>query len=72
MYYAQLENLEAETEYDEKSDAQFLKDADGCLEFLFKEGDFAIFFPQDAHKPSMNPDGKVNAKKLVFKVKLDA
>ena len=45
MYYKQLEDLKAETEYDEKSDVQFLKDADGFLEFLFKAGDFAIFFP---------------------------
>jgi YhcH/YjgK/YiaL family protein len=72
MYYAQFQDLEAEADYDEKGDAQFLKEFDNCLEFLFKAGDFAIFFPQDAHKPSMNPDGKVNAKKLVFKVKLDA
>lgn len=71
MYYEQLQNLETETEYDEKRDVQFLKDSDSCLEFLFREGDFAIFYPQDAHKPSMNVDGKAKAKKLVFKVKLD-
>ena len=72
IYYAQRQELEAETEYDEKGDAQFLKDSDNCLEFLFRAGDFAIFFPQDAHKPSMNAAGKAKAKKLVFKVRLDA
>ena len=72
IYYAQRQELEAETEYDEKGDAQFLKDSDNCLEFLFRAGDFAIFFPQDAHMPSMNAAGKAKAKKLVFKVRLDA
>ena len=71
MYYAQLQDLEAETDYDEKGDAQFLKDSDNCMAFLFRAGDFAIFFPQDAHKPSMKVESKASAKKLVFKVKLD-
>jgi len=72
MFYAQLEDLEAETEYDEKADAQFLKDSDSCLDFLFKAEDFAIFFPQDAHKPAMKLEENANVRKLVFKVRLDS
>ena len=71
IYYAERQELEAETAYDENADVQFLKDTDDCLEFLFRAGEFAVFFPQDAHKPSMNAAGKAKAKKLVFKVRVD-
>ena len=50
MYYAQLEDPEAETEYDEKSDVQFLKDADGCLEFLFRANPLPLGCPQTVHE----------------------
>ena len=71
MDYAQFEDLEVETEYDEKCDAQFLKDSDSGMEFLFRAGDFAIFFPQDAHKPGIKVGSKAKAKKLVFKLRID-
>lgn len=35
-----------------------------------KEGEFLVLFPQDAHKPSIDPDKKQNVKKVVVKVKL--
>ena len=71
VYYRECQGLESELPYNEEDDVQFLKDVDGGLEFLLKAGEFAIFLPQDAHKPAMNVAGKAKAKKLVFKVRVE-
>lgn len=70
VFYANRADLEAVAPYDEKEDALFLKDAAEMLEFSFRKGEFVIFFPEDAHKPSMDLDGKKQAKKIVLKVRV--
>lgn len=35
---------------------------------MLKEGDFAIFFPGDLHKPGLQANGKESIKKVVMKV----
>lgn len=70
VYYTQRDGLIPACEYDAQEDALFLKDKEGCLEFLFRAGEFAVFFPQDAHKPAMSIGTKEKAKKLVFKVRI--
>lgn len=69
VYYTESEGLEPACAYDEKEDVLFFKDREGCVEFLFEAGYFAIFFPNDAHKPSMKVGEKAGARKLVFKVR---
>lgn len=34
---------------------------------VLNEGDFLVFFPTDAHKPSINPDEKLKVKKVIVK-----
>lgn len=70
VYYTERQGLESACEYDENEDALFLKDGEDCVEFLFQAGEFAVFFPWDAHKPAMCVGEKARAKKLVFKVKV--
>ena len=70
VYYANRNNLQVLEEYDENKDVAFYKDSDGCVEFLLRDGEFMIFFPQDAHKPAMAVNGKNDVVKLVFKVKV--
>ena len=70
VYYAGREGLQPACEYDEKEDALFLKDADEMLEFTLREGEFVIFFPEDAHKPAMDPGKTLDAKKIVLKVRV--
>ena len=70
VFYANRGDLEAVAPYDEKEDALFLKDATQMLEFAFRKGEFVIFFPEDAHKPSMDMDCKKQAKKIVLKVRV--
>lgn len=68
--YTVRQGLEPMVPYDEKEDVLFFKNREGCVEFVFRAGDFVIFFPNDAHKPSMNVTQKGKAKKLVFKVRV--
>ena len=56
--------------YDNDKDIEFLNcDKFKNIQFL-KEGQFMILFPQDAHKPSLNPEKKLRVKKAVVKVLL--
>lgn len=57
-----------EIEYDNQKDIEFLS-VNHKDYVTLKEKEFLILFPQDAHQPSMNVDGKCNfVKKVVVKV----
>lgn len=63
-------DLEAETEFDNEKDVQFLKDGKDNIEFIFKKGEFMILYPWDVHKPSMTINSPEAITKMVFKVKI--
>ena len=74
MFYTEMGCCENFTEYNDVKDIVFCT-AEKGVDLQFKSGDFAIFFPQDAHMPGVcHPDliGKedVITKKLVIKVKI--
>ena len=56
-------------EYDEDKDLEFF-DYNGDTEemIILKEGDFAVFYPQDLHKPSLKHGNISSVKKVVVKV----
>ena len=54
--------------YNEKSDAANYT-ADGQF-YIAEPGTFYLFFPQDAHRPSIKVDGYDVVKKLVIKIKV--
>lgn len=56
-------------EYNSKTDLEFMKKT-GKEEFIkLTSGDFVVFFPQDAHKPSMSIDNNIkHVKKVIVKV----
>lgn len=70
VYYAAREGMKPAMEYDEQEDALILQDTQDMMEFTFRAGEFAVFFPQDAHKPAMKMEKIASAKKVVIKVKL--
>ena len=55
-------------EYDDKKDAANYS-ADGKL-YSATPGTFFIFFPSDAHRPNITPDGNKVVKKIVIKVRV--
>lgn len=68
--YIGREGLEATNEYDEKEDILFLKDTSNIMNIFLKAGEFAVFFPNDAHKAAMSIEQPERVKKIVLKVKL--
>lgn len=75
--YAPAEVLEPETAYSEEADILFFKDAEGKerelqeRSLLLHPGEFALFFPQDAHRPCIASSGSEAAvRKAVVKVRL--
>lgn len=59
--------------YDEARDLEFFNSYnEQCANFFTaNEGDFAIFFPEDAHMPALSVKNKSKVKKVVVKVALD-
>ncbi len=67
MESAQLSNCTEIQTYSQENDAGFY-DGDGQAKLIFKSQDFAVFFPQDAHKPGLKVSEKSTVKKIVVKV----
>lgn len=67
--YVPLSTTSPSIPYDEKNDIEFLN---GISEFLLaKPGSFFVFYPQDAHTPSVAISEPQKVKKAVFKIKLN-
>lgn len=66
--YTPLSNQEVTAEYLPEKDIIFFSDE--TTQLPLEAGMFAIFFPQDIHRPCMQIDGPEKVKKVVIKVKL--
>ena len=66
-----LNNCKTCIEYDKDRDLEFydITTVEECLRL--EKGDFMVFYPQDAHKPSISADKKMTVKKVVVKVAVD-
>jgi biofilm protein TabA len=72
MQIVRLKDLEPLTDYDPKGDYQFYKSSATTSDFIVMSGEFAVFYPAQAHRPSCLYEGhKGQVKKLVFKVKIN-
>jgi len=73
MQTSRMEDLVALTDYDPQGDYHFFKISGGAVtDLIVKPREFALFFPQEAHRPSCKYKGyKGLVKKLVFKVKIN-
>lgn len=69
MYSVIIEDAEDAGDYNAEKDLQFFGGASRAVKMSFTDGDFALFFPEDVHMPSVRneqTDGEVL--KLVFKI----
>ena len=64
---AEFKTCKTATKYDKERDIEFLNTNSGEY-FTLNSGEFFVFFPQDAHKPSLNNNYKQKVKKVVVKV----
>ena len=58
-------------EYDNETDLEFMDCVSNEEYVELSEGDFLVFFPQDAHKPSISVDEKQKVKKVIVKVAIN-
>lgn len=63
-----LKNQDILTEYNTEKDIIFFTGETSPL--ILESGMFAVFFPQDAHRPCMQIAGPEKVKKVVIKVKI--
>lgn len=68
MGYTNVNNIKTTVEYDASKDI-FFGEGKGDL-FLVKEGNFAIFYPEDAHMPCICNEKPESLKKIVLKILL--
>lgn len=57
--------------YNEDNDIMFYTHADNEARLIMKKGDFAVFYPQDIHKPACNYLEKSQIRKAVIKISVD-
>lgn len=71
MDVCDLSRTEPVTAYDEDKDCQFFTPIKQPTRLSVSAGDYAVFFPDDIHKPGISPAGKATAvKKIVVKIKI--
>lgn len=63
-----VSQLTVSTVYSQEKDMTFYEEVEDFVYFEVKENHMAIFFPEDAHKPSCLIDKAREVKKAVFKV----
>lgn len=68
MFYDDVEKGVVTVSYNPEKDVEFYGDIDGSREFVVKPSEFAIFFPEDVHKPGLKVGNSEFIKKIVVKV----
>ena len=70
MAVTELSKMKPITAYDEEKDVAFYADYDMAVKAVLEAGEFGIFFPWDAHKPSLAyRDNPSAVKKIVVKIR---
>jgi len=62
--------LSVQTPYDETKDVMFFNPPANTTFLKMQKGDFAIFWPSDAHMPCCQIDNAEDVLKVVFKIKV--
>ena len=70
MLWAPREELAIVTPFPEGKDTEILEQGDRPSTLILHAGEFAIFYPNDAHKPSLAVDTPKPIQKIVVKIKV--
>ena len=68
IHYALAERLEISEPYHDERDVMFFRDGGASSATLLRAGDFAIYFPHDAHQPGCFHTTPVAVRKIVIKI----
>jgi biofilm protein TabA len=67
--YADIRNPKKSQQiYDEKNDIELFSRIDNESFIILKKGMYAVFFPQDVHRPGISIDGTRGVRKAIFKL----
>lgn len=69
--HASLARVEPATSYDAETDLLFHRPAVDFSILRMAPGDFALFWPDDAHRPKVQDGRNASVRKLVVKIALD-
>lgn len=71
--FRNINGLSVKNEYDPEKDIVFYSDKETEGSIFLQNGNFAMLFPQDAHRPQMNASPEVceSVKKVVVKIAID-
>ena len=58
------------TEYNTEKDVIFFENGEKVISKIFEKGEYAIFFPEDVHRPGMSAKAPENVKKIVVKIRI--
>lgn len=70
IHYAPLPSLRPVTDYNPEKDYQLYADPEQATALFLSPGQFAVFHPQDGHKPGCLAGVSYPIKKVVIKVRL--
>ncbi|MCL5069800.1 MAG: YhcH/YjgK/YiaL family protein [Actinobacteria bacterium] len=59
------------SEYDPEKDNELIDSVDNEYFFTLNQNHYAIFFPEDIHRPGISIDNPVNIRKVIFKFSID-
>ncbi len=72
MQVAPSDALTPSTDYDAKGDYRFYAADKNITDLVVRQGEFTVFYPGEAHRPScLYQNNKNMVKKLVFKIKIN-
>lgn len=71
MQVADISKMQTNTEYNETKDCVFYENSNEASVLIVGEGEYAIFFPHDIHRPGMSiNETPMPVEKIVVKVKI--
>ena len=70
MEYSPAKALKVNTQYNDEQDIAFFEDPEKTQLLKVEAGEFALFMPEDAHKPNCLAGQGETSKKLIVKVAL--
>ncbi len=68
IYVANIDDCSDSQGYNCEKDIEFFKKSSNSKELVMKKGDWAVFYPDDAHTPQIILNSSSKVKKIVVKI----
>ncbi len=68
IYVTNISDCSGSKGYDEARDIEFFENSANSKELIMKTGDWAVFYPDDAHTPQIILNKSSKVKKIVVKI----